>query len=108
MRREYHKLVRDRIPHIIRQEGRACEVESLSPDEFRRALLEKLIEEAQEAVQASPDDLAIELADLYEVIDAVMALHHIDRDSVLAIQQQRRAERGGFTKHLRLLWSEVS
>jgi predicted house-cleaning noncanonical NTP pyrophosphatase (MazG superfamily) len=108
MRREYHKLVRDRIPDIIRQEGRTCEVESLPPDEFRRALLEKLLEEAQEVVQASPDELSIELADLYEVIDEVMELHQIDQDSVLAIQKQRRAERGGFTKRLRLPWSEVS
>lgn len=106
MRKEYYKLVRDRIPEIIRASGRECGIEIMDDEEYRRALLDKLVEEAQEAAEAEPQDLVKELADLYEVIDAVIALHGIDRDEIRAKQQSRRTERGGFQNRIRLLWTE--
>lgn len=106
MRQEYHKLVRDRIPEIIRASGRECAVVIMSEAEYRQALLEKLVEEAQEAVQAGPQGLVRELADLYEVLDAVLAAHRIERETVWKEQEQRRIERGGFQERLRLLWTE--
>lgn len=105
MRRiEYNKLIRDRIPAIIEAEGKTCRIETMPEDEYRQALLEKLIEEAQEAAQASPDRLVTELADLYEVIDAVLAVNGIDREEVLQVQKQRQSSRGGFEQRLKLLW----
>ena len=53
MRQEYNKLVRDRIPEIICQNGWECEVVKLSEEEYRQALREKPIEEATEAALAS-------------------------------------------------------
>lgn len=105
MRIEYHKLVRDRIPEIIEQDGRKCATETMSEDEYRQALREKLVEEAQEAAESTPDGIVTELADLYEIIDALMATYDIDREAVLAEQSQRRITRGGFEKQLRLLWT---
>ncbi len=58
--------------------------------EYLEALRQKLIEEAQEAALASPKDLVKELADLYEVIDAVLVAYPIEREVVLAVQKQRR------------------
>ena len=49
MKKEYHKLVRDRIPEIIRKSGNECEFVILSEAEYRQALRQKLIEEAGEA-----------------------------------------------------------
>lgn len=106
MRKEYNKLVRDRIPEIIRKDGRECEVVKMSEEEYRQAALEKLIEEAQEAATAEPQQLVTELADLYEIIDAIMTAYRIERDLVLAKQKQRRTERGGFNKRIRLLWTQ--
>jgi predicted house-cleaning noncanonical NTP pyrophosphatase (MazG superfamily) len=54
---EHNKLIRDRIPEIIRQAGRECEVQIMSQSEYHQALLDKLIEEAQEAAQANSDNL---------------------------------------------------
>ena len=54
MRKEYNKLVRDRIPEIIRRDGRNCEIATISEDEYLQALREKLVEEAQEAAEADP------------------------------------------------------
>ena len=57
MRKEYDKLVRDRIPEIIRQDGRQCGVEVMPEDEYVQALKDKLVEEAKEAAAAGPEDL---------------------------------------------------
>ena len=51
-------------------------------------------------------ELVKELADLYEVIDAVMIAFGLDKDAILAKQQKRRDERGGFEKRIKLLWTE--
>lgn len=105
MRREYNKLVRDKIPEIIRQSGNQCEVTIFSETEYLEALRQKLIEEAQEAAIASSDELVKELADLYEVIDAILTASGIEREAVSAVQQQRREERGGFEGKIKLLWT---
>lgn len=106
MRQEHNKLIRDRIPEIIRRTGRECEVKKMSQSEYHQALLDKLVEEAKEAAEAIPDNLVEELADVYEVIDAILANLKIDKDVVLAKQEQKRKEKGGFTRKLRLLWTE--
>lgn len=105
-RKHYGKLVRDHIPDIIAAEGRACQIETLSEEQYRQALLVKLVEEAQEAAQADREALVSELADLYEVIAALMKVEGITAERVSAVQEQRRTERGGFEKRIRLLWTE--
>jgi len=106
MRKAYNKLVRDRIPEIIRKSGIDCEVVTLSQTEYRQALRQKLIEEAREAAEANQQNLITELADLYEVIDAVMASYNINRELVIAEQLNRREERGSFEQKIMLLWTE--
>lgn len=105
-RQTYNKLVRDRIPEIIQDEGRICGTDTMLDQAFAQALRDKLVEEAQEVRAAAPDNLLTEIADLYEVIDTLLNLHQIDADSVIAEQKQRRIERGGFERRLRLLWVE--
>lgn len=78
----------------------------MSQTDYHQALLNKLVEEAKEAVEAKPDNLVEELADVYEVIDAILANLEIDKDVVLTKQEQKRQDKGGFTKKLRLLWTD--
>ncbi len=101
---EYHKLVRDAIPEIIRRSGKACEVVTMTEEEFKQALREKLVEEAQEAASAASDDLITEIADIYEVLDALLKSYDITEKQVRTIQSQRRSKRGGFDQRLQLLW----
>jgi predicted house-cleaning noncanonical NTP pyrophosphatase (MazG superfamily) len=101
--REYNKLVRDRIPEIIRESGIECEIVILSDAEYCQALRQKLIEEATEVAEADEDELVAELADLYEVIDALMLSYGISGDEVLDAQVKRRETRGGFTRKIMLL-----
>lgn len=53
----YNKLVRDLIPELIERDGRSLRVETLSDADFRTALLDKLLEEAREARDATPAEL---------------------------------------------------
>jgi predicted house-cleaning noncanonical NTP pyrophosphatase (MazG superfamily) len=110
MRITYNKLVRDRIPEIIRADGKRCQVSIMSEEEYRLALAEKLVEEATEALAAAraSDEAGLmkELADIYEVVDGLMASHGLEREAVLDLQRRRRQERGGFAKRLRLVWVE--
>lgn len=106
MKKYYNKLVRDRIPEIIRQQGRSCEIEIIPEEEFLQALSQKLVEEANEIAGASSNELIVELADLLEVVDQLLEFSEIDRESVLEQQRRRQVERGGFSKRIRLLWAK--
>ncbi len=106
MRIEYNKLIRDRIPEIIASDGKFYATEVMEVQEYQRALLAKLVEEAQEAASAKPDKLMIELADLMEVIQATMQAFELLPEDVQSIQQERQSNRGGFDKQLKLLWVE--
>lgn len=103
MRTEYHKLVRDRIPEIIRNDGYICETVTMNEAEYQQALREKLVEEALEAAAANEQHLIEELADLYEIIDTIMVKHEIDVETVRTEQQRRHYERGGFEQRIRLI-----
>lgn len=103
MQKIYHKLVRDRIPEIISSNGSTSEIEIMDDETYRQALHQKLIEEAQEAATADEQHLITELADLYEVIDALMACYHISPSQVRDEQTQRRNARGSFSQRIRLL-----
>jgi predicted house-cleaning noncanonical NTP pyrophosphatase (MazG superfamily) len=99
----YNKLVCDRIPEIIRRNGDECETDLLAEEDYRAALRKKLIEEAREASSASGDDLIPELADLHEVLDALLRAYGISDETVQTTQMRRREERGGFDERVRLL-----
>lgn len=106
-RKEYNKLVRDRIPEIIQADGRACEVIEMDTDEYCLALRQKLVEEANEVLNADTGELLKEMADVYEVLEALAATYDLDEAIIREKQQQRKEDRGGFTKRLKLIWGEV-
>jgi predicted house-cleaning noncanonical NTP pyrophosphatase (MazG superfamily) len=74
-------------------------------------LLAKLVEEAKEAQEgakahgATGEQLIPEVADLPEVMEAVMVAYGIDGASLQDEKERRRKERGGFTKRLKLMWT---
>ena len=90
---EYNKLVRDAIPEIIRSKGERCEVIVMSEAEYRQALRTKLMEEAREVAEASEESLVTELADLQEVMQALMKQYNLSPETVHAEQARRRKQR---------------
>jgi predicted house-cleaning noncanonical NTP pyrophosphatase (MazG superfamily) len=95
---ESGKLVRDLIPDLIRQSGREPHVRCLVGEELVTALGAKLIEEAQEAAEVvgSRKDLVDELADLREVMTALMAVLKIGDQEVAEAAEAKREQRGAF------------
>lgn len=93
------KLVRDGIPDIIRQSGRQPKVRLISGPRLRKALGDKLCEEAEEVRQALDDRAKTieELADVTEVIAALARLCGIDDREIADAAQAKAQERGGFT-----------
>jgi len=94
------KLVRDRIPDIIRADGGDPHVRVLDDGEYRRALVDKLVEEALEAREASPSALLGELADVFEVLASICALQGWSLGAVEQAADAKRVERGGFDQRL--------
>lgn len=97
----HNKLVRDRIPEIIDANGQKCACRPLSEQEYLAALDQKLNEELAEYQQ---DKSMEELADLLEVIRAVIAARGSTYEQVESIRLTKKEKRGGFEKRI---WLET-
>lgn len=95
----YHKLVRDRIPEIIEADGKTCVCETLSDEEYIRLLDQKLNEELAEYQESKSLE---ELADLLEVMQAVVRACGWTLDELEQVRADKAAERGGFAKKILL------
>lgn len=95
----YHKLVRDRIPEIIEADGKTCVYETLSDEAYIRLLDQKLNEELAEYQESKSLE---ELADLLEVIQAVVRARGWTLDELEQVRADKAAERGGFAKKILL------
>ena len=73
---------------------------------MRVSTVAKLVEEAQEVASAEAGDMVKELADLYEVIDALLTAFDLNKETIFATQKKRHDERGGFEKRIKLLWTD--
>lgn len=102
----HNKLVRDRIPEIIRSAGKKPVTRVLDQAAYRAALLAKLTEEAREAEQAPAGQLAAELADVLEVLQALAQAHGITWDQIVETAVGKRAERGAFRDRIFLEYVE--
>lgn len=100
--KQYNKLVRDRIPEIIQKEGKTCLSETLPPEEYLSFLDKKLNEELAEYQESKSLE---ELADLLEVMEAVVKARGYTWEQLAALCREKREKRGGFEK--RILLKEV-
>lgn len=98
-----NKLVRDKIPEIMAQQGKSPRVKILNGDvEYYDALQQKLLEEVDEFLETKNNDEAAmyEIADILEVIDAICVLKKYDKNNILNKKLIKKQERGGFEKRL--------
>ncbi len=108
MKKEFNKLVRDNMVEIYEHDvenkisASDYSVRYMSPEETLEKLKDKLLEEAQEVFVAYGEEdktnLKEEMADVIEVIDAMLYHNKISLTEVLAIRDAKRAKRGGFEK----------
>ena len=99
----YHKLVRDRIPAMIEEEGETAHIRILPRDEYIACLEEKLDEEVAEYHR---DKNAEELADILEVAFALADTLGVSREELLSVCAQKRQDRGGFSDRIFLISKE--
>lgn len=96
-----NKLVRDRIPEIMHSNRVAVEVCTLTHKEHVQALKTKLLEEAQEVVEAqSRQELIEELADVKEVIEALALKLSIKTQEIDEAKRVKTFKKGGFDRGL--------
>ncbi len=103
MENEYPKLVRDKILEIIKErEGFEPSHRILENDtEFLNALLKKATEEAAELQHSlEKNNVEEEIADLFEVVDAILMLRGKSMEDIKKIQKEKREKRGGFEKRI--------
>ena len=95
----YNKLVRDRIPEIIEADGKTCTWETLSDEAYLQLLDEKLNEELAEYQESKSLE---ELADLLEVMQAVLRARGWTLEQLEQLRADKAARRGGFEKRILL------
>ena len=93
----YNKAIRDKIPEIIKESGKNCNVKKLDNSEFLIRLEKKLVEELEEYQESKKVE---ELADVLEVIYRISELKGVNLDN---IRQEKVEKRGGFAKNLFLI-----
>ena len=93
----YNKLVRDKIPEIIEASGKTCVTELLPRDAYIQALDAKLSEELTEYQQSKSLE---ELADLLEVMGAVVKARGYTWEDLTRIRKEKRARRGAFDQRI--------
>lgn len=100
---EYDKLVRDRIPEIIINNGGTCETTIVSGKEYHTYLDRKLDEEIAEFRESNSPE---EIADIMEVLYALSKEMGVSEEELNRIRDEKREKRGGFEKGIVLRKSE--
>lgn len=75
---EFKKLIRNKLPAKMAEEGVVVHSKILNKQEFCLQLKNKLLEEVEEVLEADEvDDITIELADVLEVLHSIAKIYHI-------------------------------
>ena len=108
MRQTFAKLVRDGLPARLDAAGVRYEIRLASPDETRGLLLAKLQKEVGELLGATSDTDALdEIADISEVLAALVSLYGANEDDTAARRRAKHEARGGFERGVVLSWTET-
>lgn len=94
---KYNKLVRDKIPEIIKSRSDTPITHIAGEEEYWQKLKEKLLEEVNEFIEAENEE---ELADIYEVIEAIIESKNFSQENILQIQKDKAEKRGKFKKRI--------
>ena len=94
---KYNKLVRDKIPEIIKKNGKFSIIHTASEEEYWKKLKEKLEEEIKEFLEEENEE---ELADVMEVIHAICDVKNFSMKEIETMRLKKAEERGRFKKKI--------
>lgn len=97
MTKYYNKLVRDKIPEIIKASGKVPVIYYADNEEYYKFLQVKLTEELSEFMASNEVE---ELADLCEVINSILVYKGITHDIFKQIMEEKREKRGAFENRI--------
>jgi len=104
---KYNKLIRDRIPEIIKAAGWKPKVRTLRKSEFLNAVKRKIREEAKELIRANSEKgIVDEVVDIQELLDVLATEIKLPKPKIKKLQTAKRKKRGGFKKRLFLIEEE--
>jgi superfamily II DNA or RNA helicase/predicted house-cleaning noncanonical NTP pyrophosphatase (MazG superfamily)/HKD family nuclease len=96
----HRKLVRDKIPELIRERGSEPLIRQLEEKSFRDAVGMKILEEASELFsqlrQENPQGVLEESADLLEISLTALQIHGFGMEDLERARDERNRIRGGF------------
>ncbi len=95
--RDLPKLVRDRIPEIIEENGEESEVRQVEGLQLEKFMREKVLEEAEEFTEEGEKE---ELVNLQEAIHAYIENEGLSRKELEELREEKKSERGGFSEGL--------
>ncbi|MPQ31236.1 phosphoribosyl-ATP pyrophosphohydrolase [Clostridium estertheticum] len=91
----YNKLVRDKIPEIIKASGKNFDIHYAKKEETLPLLERKLNEEVSEYLEAKNLE---ELADVMEVLFGLANALGYSEEDLINKRNEKKEERGGFEK----------
>ncbi|MGH4120904.1 phosphoribosyl-ATP pyrophosphohydrolase [Clostridium sp.] len=91
----YNKLVRDKIPEIIKSTGKSFDIHSAKKEELQPLLETKLNEEVSEYLE---DKNLEELADVMEVLFGLAGALGYSEQDLINKRNEKKEARGGFEK----------
>lgn len=94
---KYHKLVRDGIPEHLQKKGIPYSTHIADDMEYWAKLKLKL---GEEVAEFTTDESIEELADIVEVIKAILVQKGWNEDQLEQARTKKLAERGGFEKKI--------
>ena len=102
-RKTYNKLIRDKIPEIIRKNNAVPKISELNDEQFKIALKEKLAEEAKELLEAkTQEEILNELSDVLQLIESIAINNNLSVSDIEKQKEKKKQERGAFEKKLYL------
>ena len=96
MEKIYNKLVRDKIPEIIKSNKGIPYTRVLDTKEYKLELEKKLEEEMKEVLSARGMDRVEELADLMEVIKYLGMLENVTLEDIIKKGHEKSSKKGAF------------
>jgi predicted house-cleaning noncanonical NTP pyrophosphatase (MazG superfamily) len=95
--KKYNKLVRDRIPEIIKKQGQNPVTRILDDNEYVEGLIDTLCEEVD---QFDEDRNVEEMADILEVLMALAQALGISQQELKHVRDKKAVSRGSFRKRI--------
>ncbi|TBX75887.1 phosphoribosyl-ATP pyrophosphohydrolase [Bacillus mycoides] len=100
----HNKLTRNKIPQIIKNNGKTPTTRILPKEDYIKELCKKTQEELTEYLEATKKEHRLEeLSDLLELINALAEHEGTTLEEINNIRKKKEEERGGFSDRVFLI-----